>query len=658
MRVYLEDIPLQEAQSRLGKALAEAGLAGVLGRESIPLDHQAVGRILAEPLWARISSPHYHASAMDGFAVRSAETHGALETAPLIIEYGQGTVYLDTGDPVPLWADAVIPIENVESLDLGNGEEAAANPRRPGAIRIRAAAKPWMNIRPMGEDMVATELVLPAGQQLRAVDLGAAAGCGYDSLQVARKPRVAILPTGTELVNPGEPVAEGDIIEYNSIVLAAQLAEWGAEPERFPNIPDDLPELKTAVLKAAAEHDLVLIIAGSSAGSEDYTARIVAENGQLLVHGVAVRPGHPVILGLIEGITGKVPAVGVPGYPVSAALTAEIFVQPLIQRWLGKSQQPREKVEAVLTRKITSPPGDDDYIRVAVGKVGKKTLAAPLSRGSGVITSLVRADGLLVVPRGVQGYPAGEKVSIQLIRSRAEIEETIFAVGSHDITLDIMAQFLAEKNRRLTSANVGSLGGIMTLKRGETHLAGAHLLDPDSGEYNLPYIKQHLPGRKLRVVTLVSRVQGLIIPAGNPKNVAGLADLVREDIRFVNRQPGAGTRYLLDYHLSQLEIAPDEIQGYQREEFTHLTAAAAVASKRADCTLGIQAAASALELDFLPLFQERYDLIIPGENLDDSLLQPLLDLLHDKKFQAAVSSRPGYDVSQMGQVVADLPESD
>lgn len=227
-KIYLEDIPLEEAKTRLQSALEETGLWSVLGAEEINLDENAVGRVLAETVWAKISSPHYHASAMDGFAVRAEDTHGALETAPVSLVYKDQTIYLDTGDPLPEWADAVIPIENIEPLDDTGG--IASDPRKPEVIRIRASVTPWSHIREMGEDMVATQLVLPSGQRLRPVDLGAAAGCGYDRLEVARKPKVAVIPTGTELVYPGDPLREGDIIEYNAIVLASQINEWGEMP--------------------------------------------------------------------------------------------------------------------------------------------------------------------------------------------------------------------------------------------------------------------------------------------------------------------------------------------------------------------------------------------------------------------------------------------
>jgi putative molybdopterin biosynthesis protein len=672
--VYLHDIPLEEAQQRMEKALRDAGRLGVLGIEEIPLDEHALGRVLAEPVQALISSPHYHASAMDGFAVRAEDTEDAELNNPVVLkvrpplgaqdvqeppaadgkEEAGWAYYVDTGDPVPLWADAVIPIENVEPLDEQGGISAQA--RRPAAIRIRAAVPPWSHIRPIGEDMVATQLVLPAGHKLRPVDLGAIAGCGHSTVRVAKRPRVAILPTGTELVPVGQPVRPGDIIVYKSLVLAAQVISWGGQADRFPITPDVFEQIRDRVAEAARDHDLVLLNAGSSAGSEDFSARVVSSLGELLVHGVAVRPGHPVILGMIHSPCDgdpqrKVPVIGVPGYPVSAALTAEIFVQPLLARWLGLPEQEDETVVAQLTRKVTSPAGDVDYLRVAVGQVGDKLLAAPLSRGSGVITSLVRADGIAILPAGVQGLPAGAPVEVHLYRSRADLKRTIFAIGSHDITLDLMAQRLAVHGRRLASANVGSQGGLVALRRGEAHLAGSHLLDPESGEYNLTYIRQYLPDTPVRVVSLVGREQGLLVPRGNPKGIRSIEDLVRPDVTFVNRQRGAGTRVLLDYHLGLLGMDPRQVRGYEREEYTHLAVAAAVSSGRADTGLGIAAAAQALDLDFVPLFQERYDLVIPVEYYSSDLLAPLLELLHDPEFREAVAALPGYDVSQMGNVV-------
>ena len=661
MSVYLHDIPLAEAQARLKQALEDANLWRVLGIESIPLDENALGRVTAEPIWAKVSSPHYHASAMDGYAVRALSTNGALPSKPLSLQVGPEAEYVDTGDPLPGWANAVIPIENVEPLDEAG--RPATDIRRPASIRIRGSVAPWSQIRPLGEDIVATQLVLPAGHILRPVDLGAIAAAGHLQINVARKPRIAILPTGSELVPIGSSLRAGDILEYNSLVLAAQIKSMGGEATRYPITKDDFDLICQRVQEAGQTHDLVLLNAGSSAGAEDFSSRVVQKLGTLLVHGVAVRPGHPVILGTLareisgleaaESSSPRIPVIGVPGYPVSAALTVDIFVEPLIARWLGSVPRELPIETATLTRKIVSPPGDDDYIRVVLGKVGQKLLAAPLSRGAGVITSLVQADGLALLPRGTQGLDAGEPLTVQMYRSRAEIEKTILCIGSHDLTLDLMSQFLAERDRRLASANVGSQGGLIALRRGEAHLAGSHLLDAESGEYNISYIRQYMPGIPVKVVALVGRDQGLMVQRGNPRNIKSLDDLTRSDIQFVNRQRGAGTRVLLDYHLRLMSIASERIVSYSREEYTHLGVAAAIASGRADCGLGIAAAAQALDLEFIPLFQERYDLVIPKQYAEDDLLAPLLTLLSESRFREAVAQLPGYDVSVMGTTVLE-----
>jgi putative molybdopterin biosynthesis protein len=684
MAVYLHDIPLNEAQSRIQQALAQAGLWRVLGVDHIQIDENALGRVLAEPVWARISSPHYHAAAMDGFAVRAESTNGAQPGVPVtlvvhenhVLPDGGGAMYVDTGDPLPDWADAVVPIEEAESLDQAG--RIALDVRGPAAIRLRAAVAPWSHVRPLGEDIIATQLVLPAGQVLRPVDLGAIAAAGHNDLTVARKPRVAILPTGTELVPIGSKLKSGDILEYNSVMLAAQVTSMGGQATRFPISKDDFELIKRSVRHAAENHDLILLNAGSSAGSEDHSAKVIAAMGEILVHGVAVRPGHPVIMGMIGSesqtersgsrpsnqeieprATGapapprRIPVIGVPGYPVSAALTVEIFVEPLLAKWLGRRPAVFPTEMAYLTRKINSPGGDEDYVRVALGRVRDRLLAAPLPRGAGVISSLVQADGIVVLPPGVQGVEAGEQVSVRLYRTKAELERTILCIGSHDLSLDVLGQFLPEYDRRLVSANVGSQAGLVALRLHEAHLAGSHLLEPESGEYNIPYIRRHMPGMPVKVVALVRRQQGLIVRRGNPKKVGSLQDLIRPDLLFVNRQRGAGTRVLLDYHLNLLGISSELIRGYGQEEYTHLGVAAAVASGRADCGLAIAAAANALDLDFIPLFDERFDLVIPQGAEDSALLAPLFTVLARRDFRENVSRLRGYDVSIMGTVVLD-----
>lgn len=669
MSLYLHDIPLPQAQEKLREALQAADLWRTLGVETIRLDENALGRVTAQAIWALSSSPHYHASAMDGFAVRAEETAGAQPSSPLtfLIEQDEAK-YVDTGDPIPDWANAVIPIENVESLDKDGNITSVI--RQPSSIRIRAAVAPWSHVRPLGEDIVATQLVLPAGHVLRPADLGAIAASGHQEIQVSRKPKVAILPTGTELVPIGSKLKAGDILEYNSLVIAAQIKAMGGEPTRYPITKDDFDLICARVQEAAQTHDLVLLNAGSSAGAEDFSSGVVEKLGTLLVHGVAVRPGHPVILGMIEikkesGIRDEglgnlipepsrlIPIIGVPGYPVSAALTIDIFAEPVLAKWLGRKPLELPVETAALTRKIVSPAGDDDYVRVVAGRVGEKLLAAPLSRGAGVITSLVQADGLAVIPRGAQGLEAGESVQVHLYRAKSDLEKTIFCIGSHDVILDLLAQFLADHDRRFASSNVGSQGGLVALRRGEAHLAGSHLLDPETGAYNIAYIRKYMPNIPVKVIALVGREQGLLVKKNNPKGIKTLRDLTRPDVMFINRQRGAGTRVLLDYELGKLNLPAETLRGYDREEYTHLGVAAAIASGRADCGMGIAAAAQALNLDFVPLFQERYDFVIPKQHAQSDLLAPLLDVIQTPAFKADVKKLPGYDVSVMGALILE-----
>ncbi|MFQ5942015.1 MAG: molybdopterin biosynthesis protein [Anaerolineales bacterium] len=641
--VYLEDIPFDEAWAAFRSALIREKRWGPVESEVVALD-EALGRIIAEPVWAKISSPHYHAAAMDGYAIRASDSTEASDRSPVHL-YDDRFEFVDTGDALPDWADAVVPIEAVEIT--GDREQASG-------ILLRAAAHPWSNVRPMGEDMVATEMILPAGHRLRPVDLGAAAGSGHAGLAVHRKPKVAIIPTGSELVPPGSSPQPGETIEYNSLVLAAQIEDWGAEAIRLPIVRDDAEEIRSAVSEAASNCDLILLNAGSSAGSEDHSAEVVSSLGELLVHGVAIRPGHPVILGIIGNGEKNVPIVGVPGYPASAALTGEIFIQPLIRRWLGLTESDDRYIEAELTRKVHSSLGDDEYLRVSVGKVGDRIVAAPLSRGAGVITSLVRADGLVRIPAGTQGYEVGTRTTVRLYRTPEEIERTILAIGSHDLTLDLLAQHLAIRGTRLSSASVGSLGGLIALGRGEAHLAGSHLLDPETGEYNLSYIRKHLSNTPVMLIALVRRQQGLILAPGNPKGIRNLKDLARDDVVFVNRQRGAGTRVLLDYQLSELDLSPDVINGYGRVEFTHLAVAAAVSAGRVDCGMGIQAAAAALDLDFVPLFSESYDLVIPKQHYESELLEPLIDILKSDDFANEVKALEGYELERPGEILKEL----
>jgi len=629
--IYLEDIPVEDAQRALWDALAALGKDRALEGERVPL-RDALGRVTAAPVLARISSPHYHASAMDGYAVNAADTLNATETRPLTIPSARAHA-VNTGSPLPPDCNAVIMIENVQQT--------------PDGITIIAPVAPWQHVRFMGEDMVTTEVVLGANHVIRPVDLGALAGCGHAAVMVRRKPHVVIIPTGSELVTADTDPQDGQLIEYNSLVLGAQIEQSGGRVTVFPIQPDDRAALESALHDALTHQpDLLLILSGSSAGSKDFTASIVRANGQLLVHGIAVRPGHPVIMGIV----GDTPVIGVPGYPVSAALTGELFIEPLIARWLGvaPNMHNRPQVDATLTQKVNSPIGDDDYVRVTLAQVGDRLLATPLGRGAGVITSLVRADGLAHIPRFNEGVDRGGSVRVMLYRTAREIERTIITTGSHDPMLDLLSGYLSERftGSRLTSASVGSMGGLVALRRRETHLAGMHLLDEESGQYNIPYIQRQLGGQAVKVVTFAHREQGLLVARGNPHNIQSLDDLPR--VRYVNRQRGAGTRILLDYELKQRGIPPESVQGYDHEEYTHLAVAVAVASGLADCGLGVRQAATALGLDFVSVGWERYDFVIPMEHAEHSVVRQLLEVLRDTTFHATLNDTHGYDARESG----------
>ena len=637
-RYYLSDIPLEDALEQYLGALEGAGALKRTQSEIVPLNC-ARGRVTAEPVWAKISSPHYDSAAMDGIAVRASDTVGATETSPLQLAVGKQAVWVDTGDPVPDGFDAVIMVEVVHEVD-GN------------VLEIQSPAAPYQHVRPLGEDIVATELVLPENHTLRPVDLGACAAAGLSELPVRRKPSVAVIPTGNELVEVGSDLKPGDIVEFNSLVLAGMVEEWGGEATTLQTIPDDFDTLLDGVREAVRQHDIVLVNAGSSAGSEDYTARVIETLGELVVHGTAIRPGHPVALGVVADKA----VLGIPGYPVSAALTCELFVKPLIERKLGVPAVNRSIVKANITRKTLSPMGEDEFLRVRMGRVGERLVATPVERGAGVIMSLVRADGIVKIPRFSEGMDAGAEVEIELLRPVEAIEETVVAIGSHDMTLDLLASHVRRERPKMTlaSSNVGSMGGLVALARGEAHMAGSHLLDEATGEYNLSFIRRFLRGRSVIVVNLVQRIQGLILPKGNPRGIEILDDLTRDGIVFLNRQRGSGTRLLLDYKLNELGIEPDSIQGYDREEYTHLAVAAAVAGGRADVGLGILSAANAMGLDFVPLLSEQYDLVIPSEHYESERVRFVLSLIRGDAFRAEVDALGGYDTATMGHVVAEL----
>lgn len=637
--IYIESTPLDEALELWACRLDREGLNRPLKAERIKVI-DSIGRVTACAVMAEVSSPFYHSAAMDGYAVRFPDTFGASETCPVRLKPGEQAVYLDTGDPMPEGFNAVIMVEDVTLIAQENSE----------LIELIEPATPWQHVRTIGEDIVATELIVPENHCIRPVDIGALLAGGHTEIMVRAKPRVAIIPTGSELIEPGAKLKRGAIIEYNSRVLGGMVSEWGGEPLRMNIVPDDLEKLKASLAEACDRADLVIVNAGSSAGSEDYTAQAIREQGELMVHGIGIRPGKPVILGLVKGK----PVLGIPGYPVSTYITFNLFARPLIYAMQGLEPGEPEKIRATLSRQIASSLGVEEFIRVKVGVVGEKTIATPVSRGAGIIMSLVRADGLLRVPSMSEGLGAGAVVDVELLRPLCNIRDTLVCIGSHDNTLDLLANFIRKRYPRfsLSSAHVGSMGGLIALKKGEAHISGTHLIDEATGDYNIPFLKRLMPEKRVILINLVYRQQGFVVKKSNPKNIMGFEDLVRKDVVFINRQGGSGTRLLTDKHLKDMNIEPSQINGYYRDEYTHMGVASAVLSGIADTGVAILAAARALDLDFVPVVRERYDLAIPLEFIGLEMLKALLEVIReDKGFKEAVLNLGGYDTTEMGNVI-------
>lgn len=628
---YLTNIPLDQARREFREALRQQGFGP--RTETVPVP-ASCGRVTAGPVYAHICAPHYLASAMDGIALAVQVTFGATETTPVTLTERDFTV-VDTGDPIPEGCDAVVMVEDVIRQE-------------DGTVRLYAPAAPWQHIRQIGEDVCAGEMILASHVTISPSAIGAMLAAGVLEVEVLSRPVVGIIPTGDEIVPPTADPRPGDIVEFNSSIFSAMLDQWGAVPKTFPIVPDRKDAILEAVRTALDQCDVVLLNAGSSAGREDYSAAVIREVGEVLYHGIAMKPGKPAVL----GYQGAKPILGVPGYPVSGILVLTELLQPLLEDWYRTAPRKEEVREATLSRAVVSGLKYQEFVRVRLGKVGGKLMASPLNRGSGVVSSFMKADGILEIPQGAEGCEAGSAVRVRLLRPAEELENTLVAVGSHDPLLDEAADLLhlADPSLSMSSTHVGSMGGIMAVRRGETHIAGVHLLDERDGSYNTAFIKRHFPNGGVRLVECVGRTQGLMLPRGNPRNIRGLEDLAQEGLRYVNRQKGSGTRILIDYLCKRNRLDPSKIYGYTREEFTHTSVAAQIAAGTADAGMGIYSAAQLYGLDFLPVCMEQYDLLIPDSAFDTPMVQRLLEVLGSGAFRERLEKLGGYRLEHPGTV--------
>jgi len=609
---YLSVMPLDDALALLAREFpCTPSTVQVLLEE-------AAGRITTGPIFARYSVPEIHLAAMDGIAVRSGDTKGASEQHPVTLPRA---ARVNTGNVVPPGYDAVIMIEDVWEAY--------------GSYTIRKAAAPWQHVRPAGEDLAESEMVMPSSHRIRAHELGALATYGITHPEVIAV-RVGLVPTGSELVPAGTRPAPGQVVESNTVMAKAMLEEAGATCTRYPFVEDNPDRIRNAIAAAVQENDLVIVSAGSSAGTKDYTADAIAELGEVLVHGVAIKPGKPVIIGRID----KKPVIGLPGYPLSALTVIREIVLPFLSKY-GLSISEPDRIRAQITTAVAKEIGSDEFVLCSLGRVGSRWVVSPQSKGAGVQMSGVRANAYIRVPRASEGFDAGGEVDARLMVPAAEAVNALLITGSHDPVIDYLADLIRPQGICLLSTHAGSMGGILALKKDDCHAAPTHLL-ADDGSYNTAYLEKYLPGTDVNLICIAERQQGIVSRDG-----LGFCDLAGRP--FINRQRGSGTRMLLDYELKKAGIDPATIPGYEREVTTHIAVALAVKSGEADAGMCVYSAAKALGLPFVPVAQERYELAFRREHADDPRLAALIKAIRSPAFRDTLVRLGGYETAETGR---------
>jgi putative molybdopterin biosynthesis protein len=613
-RQFLEVLDRDEAERRWLAAIDRAPLGG----EPVPLA-RALGRVLAEDVRATVDVPGFDRADMDGFAVRAEDTFGAAEEAPVRLrlnaetiptgavpqrEVAAGTATpIATGGMLPRGADAVVPVEHTDA----EGD----------SVWVRRAAVPGAAVSFAGTDMGAGETVLLAGTRLSSRETGVLAAIGRAEIRVHRRPRVAILSTGDEIVQPGSPMRPGLVYDSNGRILADAVAELGAEPAFHGAFRDDELQLRAAVARALEDADVVLLSGGTSKGEGDLNARVVAglEPG-IVVHGVALKPGKPICLAAHR----RKPVVILPGFPTSAIFTFHEFVAPVIRRLAGLAADRRESVAARLALRTSSERGRLEYLLVGLVRRDDGELAAyPMGKGSGSVTAWSRADGFVRIPRNTELLEADARVEVTLLGRELPLADLV-VIGSHCAGLDRIAGALARGGVTVKVQAVGSLGGLAAARRGECDAAPIHLLDPTSGRYNEP-----LPAG-LRLLRGYTRMQGVVTRPDETRDVAEL--LADPGLRMVNRNRGSGTRVLIDELLAARPVgAPARPSGFAYEPRSHYAVAAAVAQKRADWGVSIETVARDAGLRFRPLRTEHYDFAVPGSRWERPAVRALRALL-------------------------------
>lgn len=627
--LYLKTVSVEEAYDKYYAALKENNLLDKKVEEVKTVD--ALSRVTSEAIYAKCNSPLFNASAMDGICVDSKKTKNASEENPVILKLGVDYKIVDTGDAIKPPFDAVIMAEDVIEVD-------------DETIKIVTPVSGFEHIRPIGEDIVIGEMILESNHEIKPIDIGALIAGGISKIKCYKKMTVGIIPTGDEIIDMKDDPKEGDIIDSNSYMIKALVDESYGVGHRYNIVKDNYDEIKKKVLESIEENDVTIVNAGSSAGTEDYTVHILRELGEVIVHGVSMKPGKPVILAIVKGK----PVIGLPGYPLSAYLAFDLFVKPLLSRY----KESNEIIDAISAKRLISSLKYREYVRVKVGKVDGMYIASPLNRGAASQMSMVRADGIMIIPQNSEGIEASEISKVKLLKNKSMLDNTLVSIGSHDILMDIVADIMAKKydGVTLSSTHVGSMGGLLALKRGETIIAPTHLLDENTGIYNIAIIKEMFGEGKISLIKGFNRIQGIMVKKGNPLNIKSIEDLTK--CKFVNRQRGAGTRVLFDYKLKTLGIDTKSIDGYDKELSTHMAVAASVASPYSDAGMGVKSAADSMGLDFIEVGVEEYDFAIKNENLNDHKIKKFIEVIKGAELREKLTNIGGYGFDNVGEIVS------
>ncbi len=620
---FLEVVSAEEARARFENHLAPAPL----GPETVALP-DALGRVLAADVVAGVDAPSFDRSNVDGFALRAADTIGASDGRPKVLtlngevitcgdvpalEVAPGTATaIATGAVVPRGADAVVMIEHTE---LKQGA-----PR----IELRRAAAPGQFISYAGSDIARGETLLRRGARIGSREIGMLAACGLSEIAVVRRPKVAVLSTGNELVAPGESLKPAGVYDSNGAIIAAAVTEAGGEPLVMGAFPDDAAELEKAMREALAKSDMVVLSGGTSKGAGDLSHTIVSRLGPpgILVHGVALKPGKPLCLAVVD----NKPVVVLPGFPTSAIFTFHAFVAPKIRALAGLPLEAAQSVSATVPVRVVSELGRKEFVLVSLIDSGQGMVAFPTAKGSGAVTSFSQADGFIEIDALASALDANSEAKVTLIGSAARAPDLVI-MGSHDVALDVVVGALNERGFSARVLAVGSLGGVAAANRGECDVAPVHIVDPKSGQYNL-----HLAGPGLRLQRGWQRMQGILFRPGDQRFEAKTAAealktvLADASTLMVNRNAGSGTRVLIDKLLEGARPA-----GYANQPKSHNAVAAAIAQNRADWGLAIEPVARMYGLNFLPVSPEHYDFLVVESRRERPAVQSFLAALRDPK---------------------------